>query len=739
MKRKKNPYTIVIFWVISLIWMELVFHWISFGTPDIGALWPVLLVLPVSGFFAVISGLTKSEKWNFRITAVLLCLCTAVFCANLVYYGVFRTYLAVFSTIAQGNAARALGFGPFFRLGLKTVAKNWAGIVLLFMPFLTLLLLGKKMISFRRRRLAEVSWIAGGMLAMYMVSIALINTGSKDPYSVYDLYYHNSSLSAEIEKLGVTTSMRLDLRSVLFGSQSAGLHDVAIQTTENWQEDTGAVLAAGDAGGDAAGNAGGVDGDTAVNAGGNASGDPDGDPAGSAASPEGGQDGTETGDGTAETDLHDLYQFQEIDFDALTEGCEDENLRTMHEYFAAQTPVKKNDYTGLYEGYNLIFITAEGFSPYAVDEELTPTLYRLVNSGYVFTNFYTPLWYGSTCGGEYVNLTSQYPKDGGYLSLQESGARGTDMYHSLGRYMERAGYQLWGFHNNSCTYYGRNLSMPNMGYENWIATKSGYDPEINQYGNEVWPQSDLRLIEQSFDMYADQEPFHVYYMTVSGHVEYSFSGNAMSQKNRDAVADLPLSDTARAYLACQIELDRALEELIALLEEKGIADHTLLVMSADHIPYNNEEMCDELAAWQLEKAGVSVPAGYRLEANFERYRNNLILWTGSMEEGEKVVVDKPCYSLDILPTVLNLLGIDYESRVLMGRDIFSDTEGLVVFPNRSWITETARYNAVTGEATAMSDEPIPEGYIAEMNRIVRDKLLISRQIVEMDYYSYLHD
>lgn len=407
----------------------------------------------------------------------------------------------------------------------------------------------------------------------------------------------------------------------------------------------------------------------------------------------------------------------------------------MHKYYSSQEPSKTNEYTGIYEGYNLIFITAEGFSPYAVDKELTPTLYKLVNSGYVFNNFYTPLWYGSTLSGEYANLVSQIPLDGGRISMEVTGKEKTDMYFSLGRMMERAGYNLWAFHNNTPTYYNRNESHPNMGYERWVAIGTGYEPELNSSGKPLWPQSDLHMIDTTFDMYANNEPFHAYYLTVSAHAEYNFSGNAMSARNKEAVSDLPLSDNARAYIACNMELDKAMESLLHKLEESGLADHTLVVLSADHIPYADQykEMCNEIAAYEK---GVD---SYEIEQTFERYRNNLILWTGSMEEGENVIVDKPCYSMDILPTVANMLGLEFESRVLAGRDIFADSEGLVVFPNGSFITDQVMYNAKTKEATSLTGEEISEDYISTIKTIVRNKLNISRQFVDMDYYKYLHE
>ncbi|MBR6526464.1 MAG: LTA synthase family protein, partial [Lachnospiraceae bacterium] len=375
----------------------------------------------------------------------------------------------------------------------------------------------------------------------------------------------------------------------------------------------------------------------------------------------------------------------------------------------------------------------EGFSPHAVHKDLTPTLYKLVNTGYVFTNFYTPLWFGSTLAGEYANIVSQFPSNGGKISMEVTGENRTDMYYSLGRTMERAGYNLWGFHNNTATYYNRDESHPNMGYERWIAQGTGWEPEMNSSGSRpLWPQSDLHMIDTTFDLYVDQEPFHAYYLTVSAHAEYNFGGNAMAKRNQEAVANLPMSDEAKAYIACNIELDKAMESLIKKLEDAGIADRTLVVLTADHIPYGDayKEALNEISAYQK---GVS---SYQIEQEYERYRNNLIIWTGSMKEN--VVVDKLCSSVDVLPTIYNMLGLEYESRVLAGRDIFSDSEGIVIFPNASYITDIARYSNKTLETTSLTGEELPEGYASSMVKSVRNRLKISRMFVEMDYYKYLH-
>src|SRR5690606_8569400 len=185
---------------------------------------------------------------------------------------------------------------------------------------------------------------------------------------------------------------------------------------------------------------------------------------------------------------------------------------------------------------------------------------------------------------------------------------------------------------------------------------------------ETWPESDLEMMQVTLPEYINHEPFHVYYMTVSGHLLYTFSGNYIANKNKELVEHLPYSDEAKAYLATQIELDRALAYLLEQLEEAGVLERTVIALSADHYPYG------------LDKRTIDELAGHPVEENFELYKNVFILYTKNMEP---VTIDKPASSLDILPTLLNLFGLEYDSRLLMGRDLFSDSPPLVILDRKS--------------------------------------------------------
>ena len=392
----------------------------------------------------------------------------------------------------------------------------------------------------------------------------------------------------------------------------------------------------------------------------------------------------------------------------------------------------------MFEGYNVIFITAEGFSGYMIDQTLTPTLYKLVNEGFVFKNFYSALHFTSTSGGEFQNLTGLYPKNGFPISMTETGKQGTYLPFTLANALNKKGYTSIGYHFNE-NMYGRELSHPNLGYQ-WRQASHCENPVVKETlesGKVCWPQSDDYMIEQSVQEYIEQSPFHVYYLTLSGHLPYGYGSNLMSARNRDSVEHLTYSEKTKAYLAANLELENGLNRLIAELEDAGIAEKTLIVMAPDHVPYSDLDILAELAGKSF--GSDSLESLNEQSIDFEVYRNSLIVWSAGMEE--PVEVEKPCCQVDILPTLLNLLGIEYDSRMLGGTDVLSESEPLVVFSSSSWLTDKGIYNRFTGEFTmaagvTMNEEEV-EDYVARIKTKANCRLSMTPIIIENDYYSLI--
>ena len=122
------------------------------------------------------------------------------------------------------------------------------------------------------------------------------------------------------------------------------------------------------------------------------------------------------------------------------------------------------------------------------------------------------------------------------------------------------------------------------------------------------------------------------------------------------------------------------------------------------------------------------------------YKNTWILWSASMER--PVVVDKPCSQVDILPTLLNLLGLEYDSRMMAGTDVLSAADPVVIFFSTSWLTAKGGYNRYTGafepaEGTEMSEEE-KNVYVENMKYIVNSRLMLGQRIIESDFYRQAH-
>ena len=398
------------------------------------------------------------------------------------------------------------------------------------------------------------------------------------------------------------------------------------------------------------------------------------------------------------------------------EDTDNQTINTINAYIRNEEVTKKNEYTGIFEGYNLVYITAESFSEIGVREDLTPTLYKMMNSGFVFKNFYTPNNL-STIGGEFQSLTGLYPD----YSVLKTWRNGTNYFpYALATEYRSRGYDTYAYHNNSYVFQDRNQYLASQGFTNFLACYNGLEQRMNC---EIWPESDEEMIEVTKGDYIhNSNPFLAYYMTVSGHFAYTFDDNYIAYKNMPLVENLGYSEEAKAYLATQIELDRALENLINSLEAENKLDKTVFVLQADHYPYELERYAiNELSSYERDDISVN--------------HNALIIWNNKLET---TIIDKPCMSADVIPTVYNLFGIDYDSRLFTGKDILSTSAGIAVLEDRSWITNKGIYIASINEFYPKDNAKIEEDYVNNINQIVNNRLNLSRLIIENNYYNYLN-
>ena len=404
----------------------------------------------------------------------------------------------------------------------------------------------------------------------------------------------------------------------------------------------------------------------------------------------------------------------DIDFDSLIENENDDMLVSMHNYFKGEMGTYKNKYTEYFKDKNLILFMAESFNSIAVREDVTPTLYKLVNSGFIIKNYYSPVIL-STIGGEYQELTGLYPS---LDILSRVWRNGKNSYNwGIGNRFKDLGYSVYAYHNNQYNFQNRNNYLNALGFSNYTGCGNGLEKKINC---KVWPQSDVEMIDSTFDDYINEDKFLVYYATVSGHMDYNW-GNYIANKNRDLVSGLNYSLESSAYLATQIELDKALESLINKLSKSGKLDDTVIALVGDHYPY------------ALDISNINELSSYERDSTFLINKSNFILWNNKMKS---VNVDKVGSQIDVIPTIYNLFGVKYDSRLFAGKDILSNTEGLAIFNNQSWVTDKGSYNSVTKEFVSTGDD-VSQEYIDNINNIVKNKVSMSKNLMKYNYYDYV--
>lgn len=634
---------LLIYYILFIVYEELVFSCIIFKTFPASFGLIILFSIPIAIVLNLITSVFK-PKVNKIITYIITIALIIIFGAQIVYYSMYEAIISFFSMMHGGQVTE------FMEVIIDVVLRNWYGILLFIIPLIILIILSKKkVITFEKNSIKQIAIKITSVLIIQLIALLCVNfINTDDMYSNKNLYYNIHVPKVTANRMGLLTTMRLDLQRFIFGFEEK----LSVQTNAIPKEEE-----------------------------------------------------------------KDSYNITYIDFDKLIKNEENNTIKEMHEYFSSQEASKKNKYTGMFKDKNLIVLVGESFSSLAIREDLTPNLYKLYKEGFQFDNFYTPIFPVSTADGEYITDTSLIPKEGVWSFLRVAG---NYMPYSYANVFEKQGYSSNAYHNHTATYYERDKYIETMGYNSYLAVGTGLEDRMDTSN---WPNSDYEMVKTTVDDYINNEKFMAYYMTVSGHMNYTKIGNMMVYRNWDQVKDLPYSNKAKGYLAANIELDKAVGELLSRLEQAGKLEDTVIVISGDHYPYG------------LTLGEINELSTFERDDKFEKFRMPFLIWSGSMKGPIKV--EKIGSSLDVLPTVLNLFGAEFDSRLLMGRDILSDSNPIVIFSDRSFITDKGRYNSLTEQFTPNEGVTVEEGYVDKINTIIYKKYQMSRLILENDYYKHV--
>ncbi|MBO4887793.1 MAG: sulfatase-like hydrolase/transferase [Firmicutes bacterium] len=699
----------LLFFPGSVFFQEMIFHQaVSQTRSSVGVLM-LLLYSFVLGCFLYLPTYFIRKKWVAKtINTIFLAIIAVLFLVEFFIVQKFQTLFDI-RTIVGGAKGIVQDFvGATFRM-IFTASGLWH-IFLFFIPLILYLLFFARLMETSEWSISKKArWIIFFGIAMVCVD-AFLGTKivMRNNEQLKKTYKANYSFAMGVDRFGLMTGLRLDL--IRKGNTDM---TVSMEIEEEWDDLE----------------------------------DWDESPAQEELQPEDEESNlTESASVVEEQDVSDQTEEEpeekqpsilpetwevkpavaDIDLEALAENAPSTYVANMLRYAASQTPSNTNQMTGIFKGKNLILICAEAFCSYAIREDLTPTLYRMATRGINFLD-YTQSYSCGTTGGECSYLMGVLPVDGSDSMME---IIGHNNYYTMGSFLDREGYYGKAFHNHRYTYYNRHLTHEWLGYsDGYMGMGNGMEEFVTQ----TWAESDVEMFTGTYPMYKDKSPFNIYYMTVSGHDEYRENDNAQCYYHYDEVKDLPYSYQVQCYFAANLELEYSMQYLIEQLEKDGLADDTVIVISGDHFPYGLG-WYDALGY----KDDLNELYGFTVKTYLERDQNQLIIWSGCLEKEDPIVVEEPVCAIDVLPTLLNLFGCEWDSRLLPGRDVFSKKLELVFDCYGNWKTTKGVYDAFTGKFTPKdASMHSQEEYVKRINTTVNNKLKYCGVILNTDFFEYI--
>lgn len=390
----------------------------------------------------------------------------------------------------------------------------------------------------------------------------------------------------------------------------------------------------------------------------------------------------------------------------------------LNNYFINRDITDKNDYTGIFEGKNLIVVLMESVNMISINEKEFPTLYKIYNEGISFRNNYSPRNNCSTGNNEMTVMTSLFTINNTCTANKYK----NNVYpEAIFNIFNNAGYNTTSYHDYSEAYYYRRTIHPNMGSMKYYNVSDLGIKWSSKY--EEWP-SDVDLIEKAVPKFIDEEHFLAFLISVTTHQPYTVDSEN-GNKNLSDFKDYKYSKAVKRYMSKMKELDKAMELLLQKLEEAGKLENTVIALFADHYPYG------------LSTSQINEVLDYDVTVNKEVDRTPMVIYNAGMESKQ---ITKYTSIIDLLPTLLNMFNLDYDPRLYLGTDIMSDNYGRTVFADGSWQDGRGYYSATNGKFKVIDgQEPYTNEELMQINNEIITRQKMSALAIKNNYFKYLNN
>jgi lipoteichoic acid synthase len=398
----------------------------------------------------------------------------------------------------------------------------------------------------------------------------------------------------------------------------------------------------------------------------------------------------------------------------------DSNDITEVRNFTSSNYAKPNpEYFGAAKGKNVIYLHLESMQNFLINyklhgEEVTPFLNSLVNekNTMYFDNFFHQTAQGKTSDAEFMLENSLFglPQGSAFTT------KGLNTYQAAPAILGQQGYTSAVFHGNSGTFWNRNEIYKSFGYNHFF--DSNYfemkEEDLAEYGlmDKPFFEGSIPLLETL------PQPFYAKFMTVSHHFPYP-----IDVEDATLAPHTTGDKSVDQYFQTARYADEALEQFFKYLKESGLYDNSIIIMYGDHygISENHNKAMEQVIGKEItpfESTGLQrVPLFIRVPG----------------EEGG--VNHEYSGQVDLLPTLLHLLGIDTKNNVQFGTDLLSEQhDDLIPFRNGDFVS--SKFTAVDGKfydsktGVVIEEEQMEEA--KKYQEIIEQKLAYSDRVVNGD-------
>jgi len=419
------------------------------------------------------------------------------------------------------------------------------------------------------------------------------------------------------------------------------------------------------------------------------------------------------------SEKYGYYNYHTLDFTRIRPKHNKEELfKEVNDFFDDKEEHVTNTYSDIYDGYNVITILGETLETRFIDEVLTPNLYLMKNEGLSFSNFYTPVFQqGATCNSEFMSISGMSAITSNDWSNNICDAYSNNTFsYALPSQLKSIGYNTYYFHNGHEWFYNREVIIPNYGFEVVAFQEDLYEAGYDDF-NEKFDSEMIAF----FDEYVDYtSPVYINLLTYSMHGAYNQEEFfKYDDRVNAAYPGVELDSEIRNYMQKLVEFDVMLGEIMNELEANGELDNTLFAIFPDHFPYMmNTNTYTEYIGVEKDSLEIS--------------RQELIIYATDMT-GE--VIDNPGSTIDVTPTLLNMLDSSLSFKYFLGTDLFSGLDNYILFSDLT-ITDGENYLYLNEE---LFGDVIHYAVLESALEIEITALEVQKKLLIIDYFKLLNE